>query len=206
MHSKIIISSDFEATKSSLLNEVGANNLRIFDFGALASVDNAKEIINEAYIAEYEQKAIAIFALRFGNEFQNALLKILEEPPHNIVFIIICPAKNLLLPTVRSRLMIQEHKIPKKRMHTGLDLSRLDFRSAYNFIEKISALEKAEEYGKSELLALIKALIIEALQANMHFSPNELEYFNKLYSLCATNTKSVNILTPLMLLLLQKQK
>ena len=52
MHSKIIISNDFEAIKSSLLNEVGANNLRIFDFGALASVDNAKEIINEAYIAE----------------------------------------------------------------------------------------------------------------------------------------------------------
>ena len=34
---------------------------------------------------------------------QNALLKILEEPPSFVVFIIICENSNLLLPTIRSR-------------------------------------------------------------------------------------------------------
>lgn len=203
MYSKIIISNDFNAIKDDLLKQ---NNLKIFDFGAQATIENAKEIIAEAYIAEYSEKIIAIFALKFGVEFQNALLKILEEPPKNIIFIIVSPAKNLLLPTIRSRLMIEQCKSPKIRISTGLNLAKLDFKSAYNFIERISALEKSGEYGKNELLELIKSIIIEALQSGLKFSNSDLEYFNKLYTLCATNTKSANILTPLMLLILQRQK
>ena len=149
---------------------------------------------------------MAIFALKFGVEFQNALLKILEEPPKNIIFVIVSPAKNLLLPTVRSRLMLQTRKSPQIRIKTGLNLARLDFKSAYNFIERISALEKSGEYGKNELLSLLKSIIIEALQSGLKFNQSDLEYFNKLYILCATNTRIANILTPLLLLILQKQK
>lgn len=203
MYSKIIISNDFNAVKNDLFKQ---NNLKIFDFGAQATIENAKEIIAEAYIAEYSEKIIAIFALKFGMEFQNALLKILEEPPKNIVFIIVSPAKNLLLPTIRSRLMIEQYKSPKIHINTGLNLAKLDFKSAYNFIERINTLEKSGEYGKNELLNLLKSIIIEALQSDLKFSNSDLEYFNKLYTLCATNTKSTNILTPLMLLILQRQK
>lgn len=203
MYSKIIISNDFNAVKNDLFKQ---NNLKIFDFGAQATIENAKEIIAEAYIAEYSEKIIAIFALKFGMEFQNALLKILEEPPKNIVFIIVSQAKNLLLPTIRSRLMIEQYKSPKIHINTGLNLAKLDFKSAYNFIERINTLEKSGEYGKNELLNLLKSIIIEALQSDLKFSNSDLEYFNKLYTLCATNTKSTNILTPLMLLILQRQK
>lgn len=205
MRSKIIISNDFDAIKDELIKQAG-ENLKIFDFGAQATIDNAKEIIAQAYIAEYSQKVVAIFALKFGVEFQNALLKILEEPPKNIIFVIVSPAKNLLLPTVRSRLMLQTCKSPQIRIKTGLNLARLDFKSAYNFIERISALEKSGEYGKNELLSLLKSIIIEALQSGLKFNQSDLEYFNKLYILCATNTKIANILTPLLLLILQKQK
>lgn len=205
MRSKIIISNDFDAIKDELIKQAG-ENLKIFDFGAQATIDNAKEIIAQAYIAEYSQKVVAIFALKFGVEFQNALLKILEEPPKNIIFVIVSPAKNLLLPTVRSRLMLQTRKSLQTRIKTGLNLARLDFKSAYNFIERISALEKSGEYGKNELLSLLKSIIIEALQSGLKFNQSDLEYFNKLYILCATNTKIANILTPLLLLILQKQK
>lgn len=205
MRSKIIISNDFNAIKDELIKQAG-ENLKIFDFGAQATIDNAKEIIAQAYIAEYSQKVVAIFALKFGVEFQNALLKILEEPPKNIIFVIVSPAKNLLLPTVRSRLMLQTRKSPQIRIQTGLNLARLDFKSAYNFIERISALEKSGEYGKNELLSLLKSIIIEALQSGLKFNQSDLEYFNKLYILCSTNTKIANILTPLLLLILQKQK
>ena len=205
MRSKIIISNDFDAIKDELSKKAG-ENLKIFDFGAQATIDNAKEIIAQAYIAEYSQKVVAIFALKFGVEFQNALLKILEEPPKNIIFVIVSPAKNLLLPTVRSRLMLQTRKSPQIRIKTGLTLARLAFKSAYNFIERISALEKSGEYGKNELLSLLKSIIIEALQSGLKFNQSDLEYFNKLYILCATNTKIANILTPLLLLILQKQK
>jgi len=43
-------------------------------------------------------------------EAQNALLKLLEEPPEYAVFFLIIPSAHLLLPTVRSRLAIVEVK------------------------------------------------------------------------------------------------
>lgn len=36
-------------------------------------------------------------------KFQNSLLKILEEPPHNIFFVCLCTSKNLVLKTVLNR-------------------------------------------------------------------------------------------------------
>ena len=61
-------------------------------------MENAKEIINEAYIAEIREKIIVIIAHKFGIDPQNALLKILEEPPRNIVFVLCTePNQNLWL-------------------------------------------------------------------------------------------------------------
>lgn len=50
-------------------------------------------------------KTIVIATHRFFHEAQNALLKILEEPPAGVTFILIVPRAGILLPTLRSRLM-----------------------------------------------------------------------------------------------------
>lgn len=41
-----------------------------------------------------------------SEQAQNALLKILEEPPQGILFILTCPSASALLPTIRSRSLI----------------------------------------------------------------------------------------------------
>lgn len=48
---------------------------------------------------------------------QNALLKLLEEPPENTVFLLLAPAKELLLPTVGSR--VQAHKLGLSSVSDG---------------------------------------------------------------------------------------
>jgi len=106
MLNKIVITSDFENLKAKLEAEFGVNNLRFFisdDF----LLENAKEVIAEAYIAEKDEKILVIEAKSFRTEAQNALLKIIEEPPRNIKFIIVTQSKNLLLPTIRSRMLIE---------------------------------------------------------------------------------------------------
>ena len=73
-------------------------------------IEDAKEVISEAYKSEENTKTLILGAKSFTVPAQNALLKILEEPPRNIVFILLAPNKSTFLPTVRSRLSLrQEH-------------------------------------------------------------------------------------------------
>ena len=69
-------------------------------------VDTVRNIIGDAYIrpneAEYKVYILAN-AHCMNQNAQNALLKILEEPPKYVVFILTCESKSALLSTVLSR-------------------------------------------------------------------------------------------------------
>lgn len=205
MQSKIIISNDFEAIKTEFLCDKDPNYLRFFEFEN-ALVEHAREIINEAYIAESKEKTIIIFAKKFGLEWQNALLKILEEPPRNIVFVIVSPEKNLLIPTIRSRLIMENRTKKQNLKPLNLDLTRLDLKTAYNFIDEQINLEKEDKLNKNELLMLLKSIVCKALDLGIKFKSSDLEYFAKLYKLAELNAKAPQILTPLLLLIIKRQK
>ena len=69
-------------------------------------VDDIRAISKEAYVLPTDCDH-HIYILRDSdrmNSFaQNALLKIMEEPPQNTLFLLLSPSKELLLPTVVSR-------------------------------------------------------------------------------------------------------
>lgn len=69
-------------------------------------VDIVREIRGKAYIVPNEADR-KVFILEnshtMGNEGQNAILKILEEPPSYVNFILLCSTKSGFLPTVLSR-------------------------------------------------------------------------------------------------------
>ena len=72
------------------------------------SVDEVRRIRKEAYISPNEsEKRIFILANAesMGVEAQNALLKIIEEPPPHAVFILTVQDTGALLPTVLSRVV-----------------------------------------------------------------------------------------------------
>ena len=71
---------------------------------------------------------------------QNALLKILEEPPANVVFVITVSSANILLQTVRSRTRID--KFPEKSFDELLSAAKL---SDGNIGEVIRAFENGSE-------------------------------------------------------------
>lgn len=70
------------------------------------SIKIIREIRREAYIIPLEG-TVKVYILTQAHlmtpEAQNALLKILEEPPPYLCFILECTSENLLLPTVLSR-------------------------------------------------------------------------------------------------------
>ena len=86
-----------------IITESGGSAARSFH------VDAVRRIRSDAFIKpnESSRKIYCLFeAQTMSEQAQNALLKILEEPPNGILFILTCPSASALLPTIRSRSLI----------------------------------------------------------------------------------------------------
>ena len=203
MLNKIVVTSDFESLKAKLESEFGINNLRFYvsdDF----LLENAKEVIAEAYIAEKDEKILVIHANSFRAEAQNALLKIIEAPPRNIKFIIATQSKNLLLPTIRSRMLIENNLTKKPKITLDLNLKTLSLKEITSFIDQKIADEQAQKFGKNELKDLVGVIVTKAVDNGYKFSGDEIDYFFSLIKLADLNAKSHAVLTPLLLTIFQK--
>lgn len=71
------------------------------------SIATIRKIRADAYVAANEAE-LKIYILsdvdNMGIPAQNALLKVLEEPPQNVIFILTCTSTANILPTIRSRM------------------------------------------------------------------------------------------------------
>ena len=85
--SHILISTDIEKEVDNFKNKLYP--FRIVEFiEEKFKLEHAKAVVAEAYISESQTKYIILGSQSFGIEAQNSLLKLLEEPPKNIEFII----------------------------------------------------------------------------------------------------------------------
>lgn len=164
-------------------------------------IDDASHVVKEAYIAESEKKYLILIAKGYRVEAQNALLKILEEPPRNIVFVVVAPSKTAFLPTVRSRLLLQELPYEKVKVQSKLNLKNLDLSDIYPFIQANLGLEK------SALKELIQSIVFEAInEHHLTFTALELDHFQKLVHLADLNARAQNLLTSLLLTIMQRKR
>ena len=105
-------------------------------------IEHAKAVVNEAYISESQTKYIILAALEFTAVAQNSLLKLLEEPPPHIEFIIISPTKSNLLQTVRSRLPILKINTTHNNIELAVNLARIDYAEVFNFLKENTRVKK----------------------------------------------------------------
>ncbi|WP_236103567.1 DNA polymerase III subunit delta' [Campylobacter armoricus] len=199
--------------QEKLIEEYGQKNLRFFipknpdlelrlndltyDKNAQAT---ARAIMKESYIAESNAKIIVILAKTFREEAQNFLLKLFEEPPKNVYFIIVAPSKNVFLPTILSRFIIEKYKIQKEKMNLDLNLKKIDLAGILDF------LKKYENIDKYECLELISALSYECFKQDIKLNDEEIDFFYKAYELAKLNAKPAILLSTIALLLLEKNK
>ena len=189
-----------EYAKEKILQILEERNYRLF-FEEEFKVDNVKEVIREAYIAEDETKYIILIAKNYNIYAQNALLKILEEPPKNIIFILVAPSKTIFLPTIRSRMTIQKWDIKKERKSLDIDLNRLSLKDIFLFLKENRFLKKEESKE------IIEAMLSEALlKYDITLNEKEMERFQKALELTNLNTRSLNVFANLFLTLLLREK
>jgi len=164
-------------------------------------LEDAKNVVKEAYIAEKEKKIITLIAKNYNIYAQNSLLKILEEPPRNIIFILVSETKNVFLPTIRSRLLVKELEYQEEKIEIDLDLGRLELSDIYDFVQKNSRIKK------NVLKNLMQDIISDAiLKYKLDFKAKELEHFEKLLQLSDLNSRPTNILTSLLLTIFLKRE
>ena len=113
--SKIIITDDYDRT----IEEIKPDEIVRVDE---LKIEDVKIIRDLAYIAEKHKKVILIAAEKYSVVSQNALLKLFEEPPKNIDFILLAKSKYALLDTIKSRLILQT-KIYNNNIHCDIDIS-----------------------------------------------------------------------------------
>jgi DNA polymerase-3 subunit delta' len=163
-----------------------------FHFDSLL-IDDARKIVEEAYRSEVGGKTIFLETKKIPPTSQNALLKILEEPPRNVQFIVIVPSKSILLPTVRSRLPLKVEKSEKRSSENIplLDLNRIDLNTLNRFIKFV------EEREFSENLQVVEKILERNVE--YQFSEKDLERFSTAYQLLTLHSKPSRVFLMLLL-------
>ena len=162
-------------------------------------IEQANKTLKEAYIASNETKYLFLCGATFRVEAQNALLKILEEPPKNIVFILLVSSKNSLLPTIYSRLPYKNLKKVVEKDNIELNIKKLDLKDIYTFIKN------SQKITKDEAINIVETILIKANKENVKLNQKELDIFFKSIKLLELNSKPTTVLTYLLLSILEKE-
>ncbi len=191
----IVISDDIEAEVMRLEEELAPS--RVVKFVVTDEsfkIEHAKAVLAESYISESQTKYIILGASDLTDIAQNSLLKLLEEPPRNIEFIIISPTKSNLLPTVRSRLPVLKVNSSHQKIEIELNLARLDYKEVFAFLKEHARTKKEDAKD------LVQALFYRATVTDMLIlTPLQLDNFDKAYRLLTLNSRPQSVLAMILM-------
>ena len=185
------IEEAFAALQERLANQRIVNLIpESLDF----KIDDSRAVIKEAYISEEYVKTIVFGGKSFTPEAQNALLKVLEEPPRNIAFIMLAPSKSVVLPTIRSRLPMRKESAKKRVMEVDIRLSSLDLNGFFSFVREHERLKK------HDVKQLLEGLFHQAsVNEGMALTQKQLDAFEKSYRLVELNARTQSVLCMLLM-------
>ena len=106
------------------------------------------------------------------DEAQNALLKILEEPPKQAIIVLEATDEKRLLPTIRSRVLIQH--VFDHHQTTMSDPSILETENTTALLEKISDITNPLEWLNDQILIIHKTLLTTLANPKAQTSPKHL--------------------------------
>ena len=193
--SKIVTCVDVTFAKDQVLSQIDSKLIKIYECDEF-KIDDSKVVMREAYIAEESTKHLIIVAPSYRIEAQNSLLKLLEEPPRNIVFILIVKSKTALLPTIRSRMKIEHISFNKEPFVLEINIHKMELGDIFNFLKTNKNISKV--ILKETIEVILKSALLEA---KIKLLERELILFDKSLVLAELNTRPQTILSTLLLML-----
>ncbi len=165
------------------------------------TLTEAKTVIGKAYLASEDKTVIILVADQFSTDVQNALLKVIEEPPKNKIFIFLTESKSAILPTVRSRLPISVLLEKSEEEDLGLDLKQLSLASVYEFIQS----HKRTDAKKMKML--VEQISKEAIASDsFDLDDKTLSLFSSAFVALDMGSPAQFVLNTLLLKLLARKK
>ena len=204
MQSFLIIAKDknkASAHISNFLKEEGINpfDVNLQTFEKAMGIPDVRNIQKSILLKPFRGKTKAVVIEAYENitiEAQNALLKVLEEPPANTLIIISTSSKELILPTIISRCKIIE--LEEKEVSLGNE----DISSLNDFLNIILSGKAGDKLKIAEVIAKNKESTVLWLEKMAVFvrskltdNSNDLKYLNFLKKLQKTYKaiKSTNV-------------
>jgi len=204
MQSFLIVAKDKNLTAAYVLDLLKKNNIDPIDvntqsYEKIMGIEDVRSIQEQILLKPFRGKTKAVVIEAYENitpEAQNALLKILEEPPNNTIIIVTATKKDLFLPTILSRckiIILQEKEIKL----TENDLSELNQTLSTLLNGKIGdKLKIAQDIAKDKensILWLEKMAIF--IKSKLAEDYNNLKYSNFLKELqkAYKTIKSTNV-------------
>ena len=226
LNSQVIITSQVEDTLKSLISarknerviiiatqqvesEVSCpENLRpdecmtIFTERQTFRVEDARLAIEKAYMASEIDTVLVLIAKEFPPLIQNKLLKVIEEPPPRVSFILITASRATILPTIRSRLPISVLRDMQEGEAFELDMKQLDLASVYAFVQKQKRLT-----DKAAAKSLAEKISSEAIKSQKYnLDEKTLQLFQNALRALDVGSQPQFVLMTLLLKLLARKK
>lgn len=113
-------------------------------------IEEIKNMQKKLFLRPIKSPAKAVIlqdAQLLTTQAQNALLKVLEEPPDHTIIILSCRSKESLLPTIISRCQIINLRDERQK------LSDQETKDLTEFIENLPKMPIGEKFKKAESLA-----------------------------------------------------
>lgn len=198
-NSTILIVDDIQKKLDELIKFYSIHDVRIIKNEEKDEflIAQANEAIKEAYISSNSVKYLFLCGTTFRTEAQNSLLKLFEEPPKNIVFIILTTSKSSILPTIYSRISYKNLRKNNFDRSMEMDFHRLDLKDIYKF------LKDNQRISKSEAKQIVETILFTLKKQKIRLNAKQLDFFDRSLKLLELNSKPINILTTLLLSLHQ---
>ncbi len=164
-------------------------------------VEDAKVVIEKAYMASEEKTIIILAAETFSPLIQNKLLKVIEEPPPKKEFIILTPNKATILDTIRSRLPVTVLSEAKEEEVLGLELQQLSLATVYEFTQTHKRTDA------KEMKLLVERISKEAIRSQAYdLDETTLMLFSNAFIALDVGSPPQFVLNTLLLKLLARKK
>lgn len=134
-----------------------------------------KELHLSKSFVEGEKKIFIIEASGMTHEAQNSLLKIFEEPHEHSHFFLIMPSLDVLLPTLRSRLLILEKQENEESSSEAVKFLKLSKKDKIAFVDELAKSISDEEATKSDAMQFLADLerVVHIRFVSNNFNEND---------------------------------
>ena len=156
------------------------------------AVDQVRELRKEAFIKPHKaEKRVFIIdkADTMNASSQNALLKVLEEPPESVMFVLISENKAAFLDTIISRcVVLNVTSVDESKQNTKAFLAAEEFlkylmdNDQYNMLITTNAFAK-KSVDSDNFIKALKTVVSNRIKADpkSHFAKPLLAFYNEIF-------------------------